>query len=113
MTCSFDRRGRSRRAAPPLRASIWAVTVTGDQPPPTRCPAPSPEQPQRTFLAGPLTRAGGSSQKSPKPECAQRDLSVLLGAAGPCLQTRDRRGSMRLARRLGPAAVAGPPATRP
>src|SRR2546427_3177140 len=43
------------KAATPLRAPTWAVTVTGDQPPPTRCSAPSPEQPQRTFLAGPLT----------------------------------------------------------
>src|SRR5216117_1422547 len=93
--------------APPPRASTRAATVTGDQPPPTRCPAPSSEQPQRTFLAGPLTHARGSSQKSPEPECAQRDLSVLLGAVGPRRQTRDRRGSMRLARRLGPAAVAG------
>lgn len=49
MTCSFDRRGRSRRAAPPLRASIWAVTVTGDQPPPTRCPAPSQSSPSELF----------------------------------------------------------------
>src|SRR3989442_3345382 len=70
-------------------------------------PRAQPEQPQRTFLAGPLTTAGGSRQKSPKPECAQRDLSVWLGAAGPHRQTRDRRGRLRLARRLGPAAVAG------
>src|SRR5881409_574502 len=107
MTCSFDRRGRSRGAAPPLRASIWAVTVTGDQPPPTRCPAPSQSSPSELFWLALSPTAGGSRQKSPKPECAQRDLSVLLGAAGPHRQTRDRRGRLRLARRLGPAAVAG------
>src|SRR5213593_84112 len=107
MTCSFDRRGRSRRAAPPLRASIWAVTVTGDQPPPTRCPAPSQSSPSELFWLALSPTAGGSSQKSPKPECAQRDLSVWLGAAGPHRQTRDRRGHLRLARCLGPAAVAG------
>src|SRR2546425_1403269 len=111
MTFFSDRRGHSRRAAPPLRASTWAATVTGDQPPPTRCPAPSPEQPQRTFLAGPLTPAEGPARKVRCPECAQRDLSVGV-SRGPCLQTRDRRRGMRLARRLGPAAVAGPPATR-
>ena len=52
--------GQPRRCAHPTRAA----TVTGDQPPPTRCPAPSPEQPQRTFLAGPLTPAEGPDRKA-------------------------------------------------
>src|SRR4029450_57724 len=107
MTCFSYRRGRSRRGATLLRASIWAVTVTGDQPPPTRCPAPSQSSPSELFWLALSPTAGGARQKSPKPECAQRDLSVLLGAAGPHRQTRDRRGRLRLARRLGPAAVAG------
>src|SRR5213594_3106973 len=107
MTCSFDRRGRSRRAAPPLRASIWAVTVTGDQPPPTRCPAPTQSSPSELFWLALSPVPEGPARKVRSPECAQRDLSVWLGAAGPCLQTRDRRGSVRLARRLGLAAVAG------
>src|SRR3989442_4811361 len=109
MPCSSARRGRPGGPPPPLRASIWAVTVTGDQPPPTRCPAPSQSSPSELFWLALSPTAGGSRQKSPKPECAQRDLSVLLGAAGPHRQTRDRRGGMRLARRLGPAAVAGRP----
>src|SRR5207237_605519 len=91
MTCSFDRRGRSRGAAPPLRASIWAVTVTGDQPPPTRCPAPSQSSPSELFWLALSPAAGGSRQKSPKPECAQRDLSVLLGAAGKIARLSSRR----------------------
>src|SRR5712692_6108430 len=65
--------------------------------------------------AAPANFSGWPSQPLPEgparkvrcPECAQRDLSVQLGAAGPCPQTRDRRGSLRLARRLGLAAVAG------
>src|SRR5207247_1226058 len=50
--------------------------------------------------------------KGSSPSRAETALrNVLLGAAGPRLQTRDKYGSMRLARRLGPAAVAGSPAT--
>src|SRR5436189_4455196 len=75
MTCSFDRRGRSRRAAPPLRASTWAVTVTGDPPPPTHCPAPSQSSP-RAFLAGPLTNCrrvqtekSEAGMRAARPQC--------------------------------------------
>jgi len=65
-------------------------------------PRAQPEQPQRTFLAGPLTHCRRVQPEKSEPECAQRDLNVWLGAAGPRRQTRDRRGNMRLARCLGP-----------
>ena len=91
------RRGRSRRPAPPLRAPTWAVTVTGDQPPPTRCSAPSPEQPQRTFLAGPLTHCRRVQPE--KSEAAQRDHQWFFGQRG-----RSKLVTARfwLARSLGP-----------
>src|SRR5947207_5594488 len=46
-------------------------------------PRAQPAQPQRTFLAGPLTHCRRVQPDKSEPECAQRDLSVWLRAAGP------------------------------
>src|SRR2546430_16661425 len=90
-------RGLPRGPAPPLRAPTWASTVTGDRPPPTRCSAPSPEQPQRTFLAGPLTHCRRVQPE--KSEAAQRDHQWFFGQRG-----RSKLVTARfwLARSLGP-----------
>src|SRR5215470_11392816 len=74
-------------------------------------PRAQPEQPQRTFLAGPLTHCRRVQPEKSEPERAQRDLNVWLGAAGPHRQTRDG------ARQYAPGAAFGsrgrrrPPAT--
>src|SRR5262249_7606522 len=66
-----------------LRAFIWAVTVTGDQPPPTRCPAPSQSSPSELFWLALSPTAGGSRQKSPNRN-ARRATSMCGGATrGP------------------------------
>jgi hypothetical protein len=68
-------------------------------------PRAQPEQPQRTFLAGPLTTAGGSRQKSPIRNARSATSMCGWEPRGPTGKPRDRRGSLRLARRLGPAAI--------
>jgi hypothetical protein len=95
------RRGRSRRAAPPLRASNPGSHR--DRRPAAADPLPraQPRAAPANFSGWPSHPARGSRQKSPMPKCAQRHLSVKL-SRGPLRQTRDRRGRMRLARCLGP-----------
>src|SRR5215831_20183162 len=46
-------------------------------------PRAQPEQPQRTFLAGPLTHSRRVQTEKSEPDCAQRDLSVWLEPRGP------------------------------
>src|SRR5437867_11476169 len=56
------------KGSPATARIIWAVTVTGDQPPPTRCPAPSQSSPSELFWLALSLTAGGSRQKSPMPD---------------------------------------------
>src|SRR5262249_30548285 len=90
-----------------LRAFIWAVTVTGDQPPPTRCPAPSQSSPSELFWLALSLTAGGSRQKSPIRNARSATSMCGWEPRGPTGKPVTGAGSMRLARRLGPAAVAG------
>src|SRR5262249_52037383 len=80
---SFLRPARAfPKGSPAAARTIWAVTVPGDQPPPTRCPAPSQSSPSELFWLALSPRRRVQPEKS-EPDCAQRNLSVGSGRGAP------------------------------